>query len=176
MSPCFSTEFHNLSDFLRAFAYRLTRDHNAAADLYQDTALRAFDNQHRFAADTNMKAWLSTIMKNIFINEFRRTKRQRENLTRTGENPIVHHSKKSTINTGESDVTVSELGTLIGELNDDLKVPFLKIYQGYKYEEVSREFDLPIGTVKSRVFVARRKLRERIQELYGESSMAALLN
>ncbi|MFK7934585.1 MAG: RNA polymerase sigma factor [Saprospiraceae bacterium] len=174
--PSFSCEFNNLSDFLRAFAFRLTRDRTAAEDLYQDTALRAFNNQHRFAADTNMKAWLSTIMKNIFINDFRKTKRQRENLTMTGENPIVHHAKKSAINMGESEVVVGELDKIIGELSNDLKIPFLMIYQGYKYEEVSRKFGLPIGTVKSRVFVARRKLRERIRQLYGEASMAALLN
>ena len=162
----FMNEFELLSHYLKAFAYKLTGDASAADDLFQDTALLAFKYRERFHSGTNFKAWLSTIMKNAFINSFRKRKRRGEVLDNSTEHFRLNSGSKTISNKGEEQLAYEELLALVGELNDTLRQPFLMVYQGYKYEEIGEAMNLPIGTIKSRVFAARQFLKKRIKEYY----------
>ncbi len=163
----FAHEFNTLSQYLRAFAYKLTRDASAADDLFQDTAFLAFKNQHKFQSDTNLKAWLSTIMKNAFINGFRKRQRRGQVLDDSTEYFRLNSNGNAISNEGEAQVHYQDLFALVEMLNDNLKQPFLMAYRGYKYEEISQELDIPLGTIKSRVFAARKFLKTQIEQRYA---------
>ena len=97
----FTYQFNTFSQYLRGFAYKLTRDTHSAEDLFQETALRAFDNKEQFRQSTNMKAWLSTIMKNTFINNFRRKQRWEKIIIQTDESYLIESDRKAAWNEGE---------------------------------------------------------------------------
>ena len=162
--------FLNNSSYLKYFAYKLTKDKQSAEDLYQETALLAFKYQHKFILNTNMKAWLSTIMKNTFINSYRKKQRAGELFDGTDENFYINSGDTSIKNKAEGKILIDELREIIASLNNDLRIPFLMSYQGYKYNEICDHLDLPLGTVKSRIFLARKKLKETIQKRYGSQN------
>lgn len=164
----FTYQFNTLSHYLRGFAFKLTRDVHSAEDLFQETALRAFNNKEKFRKSTNMKAWLSTIMKNTFINNFRRKQRWEKLIIQTSDSYIIESEHKAVWNDGEKKVRTEAIESLIGALDDTLKVPFIMMMKGYKYQEIADEMDLPLGTVKSRIFMARKELKSRLQNLYQE--------
>ncbi len=161
----FLQEFNTLSGYLRSFAMKLTKDRFAAEDLYQDTALKAIKNQSKFSSDTNMKAWLLTIMKNSFINDYRKRQRRQQIEEASNNAILLMNQPNKSFNDGERSLRASELLELIDALSDNLKKPFLMMYQGYKYEEISQEMQLPIGTIKSRIFWARKELKDKIEKL-----------
>lgn len=162
----FHSRFHELTPALNAFAYNLTQNVDDAKDLYQETALRAMSNQEKFAADTNFKAWLFTIMKNIFINNYRK-KAKANTIFDASENLHYLNSGKQTgDNRGEANTLMKELWRLIEALEESIKTPFLLHFQGFKYQEIADKFHLPLGTVKSRIFFARRELKAKIRKRY----------
>lgn len=162
----FNIRFYELTPVLNAFAYNLTQNMEDAKDLYQETAYRAMANREKFMPDTNFKAWLFTIMKNIFINNYRK-KVKANTIMDTTENLYYLNSGKDSIdNRGDANILIKELKGLIEKLDESIKAPFLMHYQGFKYQEIADHFDLPLGTVKSRIFFARRELKEQIRKRY----------
>ena len=87
---------------------------------------------------------------------------------------IIENNSTSARNEGESSVTTEELHKIINHLDEDLKVPFMMMWQGYKYEEVSDQLEIPLGTVKSRIFQARKLLQERVKRLFNTTHREAL--
>ncbi len=162
----FAIEFNNLSQYLRGFAYKLTQDIHLAEDLFQDTALRAFRYREKLAADSNVRAWLSTIMKNIFINNFRAKKRRGKVFDNAVEDFLPYQNSLSTANEGDLQLALDDLSQLIEDLDEKYSTPILMLYQGYKYEEICDELALPLGTVKSRIYIARKSLKRNIRTLY----------
>ena len=162
----FHTKLDNMSSVLHAFAYNLTKNVEDAKDLYQETAFRAITNQDKFRPGTNFKAWLFTIMKNIFINNYRK-KTKANTIMDSTDNMYYINSGSITINNkAESNIMMKELIKMIEELDDSIKVPFLMHYQGFKYQEIADQLDLPLGTVKSRIFFARKELKGLIGNRY----------
>jgi RNA polymerase sigma-70 factor (ECF subfamily) len=162
----FNQQFEALSPILNAFAYNLTQNLEDAKDLYQETAFRAMKNQDKFKPGTNLKAWLFTIMKNIFINNYRRQKKANVISDSTENMFYINSGKESISNHGEANVLITELKNMIEKLEDSIRIPFLMHYQGFKYQEIADKFDLPLGTVKSRIFFARRELKAQIKNRY----------
>ncbi|MEO1259130.1 MAG: RNA polymerase sigma factor [Bacteroidota bacterium] len=162
----FNQRFDELTPVLNAFAYNLTQDVDAAKDLFQETAYRAMKNREKFDPGTNLKAWLFTIMKNIFINNYRRKKKANVIADSTDNMFYINSGKDSISNRGEANVLIKELKNMIEKLEDSIRVPFLMHYQGFKYQEIADKFDLPLGTVKSRIFFARRELKSQIKNRY----------
>ena len=165
-----SVEFFNQlkqqTQTLNNFAYSLTRDSEDAKDLYQETAFRALSNRDKFQPGTNFKAWLITIMKNIFINNYRR-KIKGGIVSDNSENQYFFNSvNNSVLNRAESDIMMKELNRMVESLDDSLKIPFLRYYHGFKYQEIADELHLPLGTVKSRIFFARKALKNMIGNHY----------
>ncbi len=168
----FLQNFESLSQYLKAFAIKLTRDKNVADDLFQETALNAFRHRHKFKEDTNMKAWLSTIMKNSFINQFRKKQRRNQIQDRTEGSYFLNSFGGTVNNDGEVNVSVEELNNLINGLADGYRIPFQMAYQGYQYDEIKTAMgDIPMGTIKSRIHHARKILKNRITDLYDEVSV-----
>lgn len=162
----FSQRIDQLSAPLQTFAYTLTKNSEDAKDLFQETAFRAIKNKDKFRAGTNLKAWLFTIMKNTFINNYRKKSRANTILDSTDNLHYINSGSASISNQGESNIMMSELTKMVESLNDNIKIPFLMHYQGFKYNEIADSLELPLGTVKSRIFFARKELKELVKERY----------
>ena len=153
---------------LKAFAMKLTRNPEAAEDLTQDTMLKAFVNAEKFQSGTNIKAWLYTIMRNIFINNYRRAMKSGIFNDPTEDQYFINSSSLIHKNDGESNLVMQDITKAMQGLNDKLKVPFMMSYRGYKYDEIAEELQIPLGTVKVRIHNARKALMSKL-EVYNPS-------
>ena len=163
----FNKSFNLLTPSLKSFAYNLTKDSEEAKDLYQETAIRAITNREKFRAGTNLKAWLFTIMKNIFINNYRK-KSKTNTIMDSTDNMYFLNSSDAIINNGAgTNIMMEELHGMIKNLDESIRVPFEMHYVGYKYQEIADQLELPLGTVKSRIFFARKELKSQIMSQYG---------
>jgi RNA polymerase sigma-70 factor, ECF subfamily len=157
----FIAEVEPYRDILRGMAYKLTNSESASQDLLQDTFYRAITNLDKFKEGTNLKAWLFTIMKNIFINGYRKKKREYEVIFQTDEitdNNLlkVGYSEETT-----EFVLVNEtLKMALKQLKEEYRKPFIMHFEGYKYQEIAEALNIPLGTVKSRIFFARKELAD----------------
>lgn len=163
----FHNRFNEFANILQAFAYNLTKDFEESRDLFQETAYRALKNRDKFLPGTNFKAWLFTIMKNIFINNYRRKVKANTIIDTTDNQYFINSGKRATGNQAESEILIQELSDMIRNLDDSIRIPFVKHYEGFKYQEIADEMQLPLGTVKSRIFFARKELKEMIFRKYG---------
>jgi len=163
----FDSHFNQLTTMLNSFAYKLTKNSEDAADLYQETALRALKNKDKFKPGTNFKAWSFTIMKNIFINDYRKKMRKNTIIDST-DNMYFINSGVQVQNHAETNILMKELRKMVSSLEESLRIPFLKHYAGFKYQEIAEELELPLGTIKSRIFFARKALKNMIAAQYGD--------
>ncbi len=131
----FNTQFNKLTSLLNSFAYNLTKNSEDAADLYQETAFRALSNKDKFRPGTNFKAWSFTIMKNIFINNYRK-KVKRNTIIDSTDNMYFINSGSIVENDAEKNILMKELNRMIDSLEENLRIPFEKHYQGFKYQEI----------------------------------------
>ena len=148
---------------LKAFAMKLTRNPAAAEDLTQDTMLKAFVNAEKFQTGTNIKAWLYTIMRNIFINNYRRAMKSGIFNDPTDDQYFINSSSLTHRNDGESNLVMKEIEVAMKGLNEKLRVPFMMSYRGYKYDEIAKELQIPLGTVKVRIHNARKVLMGKLE-------------
>jgi RNA polymerase sigma-70 factor (ECF subfamily) len=158
----FQSDIIKISAAMRPFAYSLTKDMDDAKDLVQETLFKALKYKDKFSEGTNIKAWLYTIMRNIFINNYRRKVKQ-NTLVDTSENQFLINSTSNVVrNQGENNMIMKDISTAINELKPDVKVPFMMHFEGFKYQEIAEELALPLGTVKSRIFIARKELKDTL--------------
>ncbi len=146
------------------FAYMLTSNRDDAYDLLQDTTLKALDNEDKFTEGTNFKGWVFTIMRNIFINNYRRGARQATVVDTTENLYLLNIAQDSGMETPEGSYSVSEISDSISDLPEEFRIPFSMHVAGYKYNEIAEHMQLPLGTVKSRIFFARKKLQQRFSD------------
>ncbi|MBC6994421.1 RNA polymerase sigma factor [Neolewinella lacunae] len=164
----FLSEMDRLENLLFSFALRLTRNYEDAQDLMQETKLRAYKHRDKFATGTNFKSWTSTIMRNTYINRYRKMKNRRHVNEPVEDMLYAAENRGSITNGGEAKMNMEELQSKLRQINEIYSVPFLMFYRGYEYSEISGYLNIPIGTVKSRIFLARKKLKA----LIGERPMA----
>jgi len=162
----FNCQFNSLQNKLLPFAYRLTNNVEDAKDLIQETALRAYNNKEKFESGTNFKAWLTTIMRNTFINIYRK-KKNRATSSEPTDSYIFINENHAVDNSAHSNMMMLELDGIMRTLDKIYRTPFQLFFEGYKYEEIAENMNLPIGTVKSRIFFARQKLMETINQSYS---------
>ena len=158
-------QLDSISSSLRAFSLKLTGNMVDAEDLYQDTALRIITNADKYRQGTNFKAWAVTIMRNIFINNYRKKVRRNMIIDQTPNNYYINSGDKLVENDGETNVAFNELMKMVNTLPEDFRRPFMMAYQGFKYDEIAEQLGSPLGTIKSRIFFARKKL----QKLYNDA-------
>lgn len=163
----FKFKFQELEDLLFGFAMKLTRNREDAKDLMQETAMRAYGNIKRFRTGTNFKAWVSTIMHHSFINHYR--KRKTRNQVEAPIEDCMYAVRSKTIKANAfSSIMMKELMKMIDQLSDDYRKPFMMHYRGFQYKEIAEQLEVPIGTVKSRIFYARKNLKEMILKHYED--------
>ena len=163
----FQERLNQLSSVLNTFAYNLTKNVEDAKDLFQETAFRALSNRDKFRPGTNFKAWLFTIMKNIFINNYRK-KMKSNTIQDSTDNMYYINAGGMVSNHAESNIMMAELQRMIDSLDETLRIPFVLHYEGHKYQEIADSLELPLGTVKSRIFFARKELKEMIHARYDQ--------
>ncbi|RYY88634.1 MAG: RNA polymerase sigma factor [Chitinophagaceae bacterium] len=155
-------EFNSLvvysAEGLRPFAITLTKDREAAQDLYQETVFKALAHRDKYQPGTNIKAWLSTIMRNIFINEYRRAERKR-----TVFDAVQYSARNESPQMGaESKLRLKEINTALYTLPVIFKQACVLYLQGYKYQEIAEALGEPLGTIKSRIHFARKMLQKQL--------------
>jgi RNA polymerase sigma-70 factor (ECF subfamily) len=161
----FNNQIIGYENNLRQFAISLTSNRDDAYDLVQETFVKAFSYRDRLTDYSNLKSWVFSIMKNTFINNYRKASRQ----FTTNDEDVHSH-----IITGRSDdgklgpdsiYSECEILAAIEGLEPEYKEPFKMHLKGYKYQEIADELGLHMGTVKSRIFNARRILMEILKDL-----------
>lgn len=155
-------EFNNnligMKPNLQRFAMSLTYDRDTALDLVQDTYLKALTFRDKFVDYTNLKAWVFTIMKNTFINNYRRNVKENTIMDTTRDLYYLNQPHDKGYISPESNYSEAEIEKAIDSLEDEFRIPFRMHIQGYKYKEIADKLGLKIGTVKSRIFFTRQKL------------------
>jgi RNA polymerase sigma factor (sigma-70 family) len=161
-------EFNQLllqnTDFLKPFAVTLTKDQETAKDLLQETMYRALANQEKYSVGTNIKAWLYTIMRNIFINNYRRKAKQNTIFDNSSNDFLLNYNQSTIDNGAESTLRMKDIYKAMYNLPDIFKQPFMLYFEGYKYHEIADTLGEPLGTIKSRIHFARRLLKEQINK------------
>lgn len=145
---------------LLSFALKLTMNKDEAQDLVQDTTLKALHNEEKFMENTNFKGWMLTIMRNIFINNYRKSARENTMIDASDDLFHLNLSQDSGLETPDGAYACNEITAAISRFPQEYREPFSMHVAGYKYEEIAERLSMPIGTVKSRIFFARKQLRE----------------
>ena len=160
----FKKRLLGLQSNLMNFAFQLTTSREAAADLVQDTTLKVLDNEEKYVDNVNFKGWVFTIMRNIFINNYRRQVRSATVVDNTEDLYHLNISQESGLSTPEGSFAAKEISSAINAFSDEYRIPFNMYIAGYKYSEIADKMGLPLGTVKSRIFFARKRLQGMLQD------------
>lgn len=159
----FNYALHSSTTSLKPFALRLTKDKEEANDLLQDTLMKAFLNREKFTEGTNLKAWLYTIMKNTFITNYQRMVRRKTFIDTTDNLHFINSTSTTIKNNAIEGFAMADINTAIDNLNDVYKVPFDLHFKGFKYHEIADRLQIPIGTVKNRIHIARKELKDKLK-------------
>jgi len=159
----FNRALLNNAEFLIPFAFTLTHDQEDAKDLFQETVCRALANKDKYSIGTNIKAWLYTIMRNVFINSYRKKNRQQLIFDKKSNDFFINSLKAITDNGAIATIQVKEIQRKIINLPDIFKDPFVLYFDGYKYNEIADILNEPLGTIKSRIHFARKLLKAQIE-------------
>ena len=160
----FQSRLMGLQANLLNFAFMLTSNRDDAYDLLQDTTLKALDNADKYVENTNFKGWVFTIMRNIFINNYRRVVRSATVVDQTDDLYHLNLSQDSGIDSPEASYGAGEIMDAINAFPEKFRIPFSMHVAGYKYNEIAERTSLPLGTVKSRIFAARQMLQKRFSD------------
>lgn len=160
----FQTKLIDLQKNLLNFAYILTSNRDEAYDLLQDTTLKALDNEDKYVDNVNFKGWVFTIMRNIFINNYRKVVRSATVIDQTEDLYHLNLPQDSGFETPEGSFAAKEITAAINAFSDDYRIPFTMHVAGYKYNEIAEKMNLPLGTVKSRIFFARQRLQQTLKD------------
>lgn len=166
----FNTRISQIKDSLENYSLSLTKNKEDAEDLLQDTYLKALTNKTKFDPSTNIKTWTYVIMKNTFINNYRKAKRQKTIIDNTNDYYHINTSYAKSSGGPDSEYEKQEIMQKIAEIDSDQDSVFMLNLQGYKYKEIAEKTNIPIGTVKSRIFTTRRKLSETYHQYNTNAS------
>ena len=160
----FAQNLLGMQSELHRFALKLTADTEEANDLLQETSLKALDNEEKYTPDTNFKGWMYTIMRNIFINNYRKTVRDQTFVDQTDNLFHLNLPQDSGFESTEGNYDLKEIRKIVNSLPKEYRVPFSMYVSGFKYREIAEKLGLPIGTVKSRIFFTRQRLQKELKD------------
>lgn len=163
-SMTFTQELIGAQEELLRFAYKLTADREKANDLLQETSLKALDNEEKYEPQTNFKGWIYTIMRNIFINNYRRIVREQTFIDTTDDRYHLNLPHGDVSESPDSAYDLKEMHRIVNRLPKEYRVPFSMHIAGFKYREIAEKLSLPIGTVKSRIFFTRQRLQKELKD------------
>lgn len=162
MATELSTQICSLESTLRQFTYRFTKNQEESQDLVQETILKALLYKNKFKKDTNLKGWLYTIMRNTFINNYRKAKIAKTSTDNTKDLYFLNVADSNTPNRPEKLFEFNEVWESINGMKDEYQIPFKMYTTGYKYHEIAEHLNIPIGTVKNRIFHARKEIQKNM--------------
>lgn len=154
----------NVQSELRNFALKLTADYEDANDLLQETTLKALDNKEKYTDETNFRGWMYTIMRNLFINNYRKTLRDQTYVDKTDNLFFLNSGIDLEADSMEGAYDAKEMHRIVNSLPKEYRIPFSMYVAGFKYREIAERLQLPLGTVKSRIFFSRQKLQEALKD------------
>ena len=149
---------------LMSFAFKLTANQDSANDLVQDSILKALDNTQKFIRQENFKGWMYTIMRNIFINNYRKVVRDQTFVDQTDNLYHLNLPQDSGFESTEGAYDLKEMHRVVNALPKEYKIPFSMHVSGFKYREIAEKLGLPLGTVKSRIFFTRQRLQQELKD------------
>ncbi len=155
----FRRELLEVQSELQRFAYKLTADRDEANDLLQETSLKALGNMEKYTPGTNFKGWVYTIMRNIFINNYRKEVRDQIFVDQTDNLFHINTPRETDEFITDNGYDTKEIYRVVHSLPRDYRIPFLMHISGFKYREIADRLGLPLGTVKSRIFFTRQQLQ-----------------
>ncbi|WP_415940882.1 RNA polymerase sigma factor [Phocaeicola coprocola] len=160
----FAQDLLSVQTELLNFAYKLTADREEANDLLQETSLKALDNEDKYTAETNFKGWIYTIMRNIFINNYRKALRDKTYVDQTDNQFYLNQNIDIEGDSTEGSYDLKEMRRIVNALPKEYRIPFSMYVSGFKYREIADKLGLPLGTVKSRIYFTRQKLQEELKD------------
>lgn len=158
----FNHTIDEMSGGLKPYALKLTHDIEEAKDLLQDTIFKAIKNREKFSEGTNLKAWLYTIMKNTFITNYQRMVRRSTFIDSTDNLHFINSTNSVISNLAYSKFANEDIKEALMDLSATYREPFLMYFRGFKYHEIALELNVPIGTVKNRIHIARKELKKQL--------------
>lgn len=153
-----------LQQNMMSFACQLTGDRQKASDLLQDTTLKVLDNEEKYSENVNFKGWVLTIMRNIFINNYRKSSRRNTVIDTSKDLLQLNLPQDSGFSSPEGSIAMEEIVKTLHAIPPEFKVPFTMYVKGYRYNEIAEYLHLPLGTVKSRIFFARKRLKAALKD------------
>lgn len=163
-TAAFAQNLLNVQTELLNFAYKLTSDREDANDLLQETSLKALDNEEKYTAETNFKGWIYTIMRNIFINNYRKAVRDQTYVDQTDNLFFLNQNVDLEADSTEGSYDLKEMHRIVNALPKEYRVPFAMYVSGFKYREIADKLNLPLGTIKSRIYFTRQKLQKELND------------
>jgi len=163
-SLSFKKNLVGVQEELFRFAIKLTSNREEAHDLLQETSLKALDNEDKYVPETNFKGWMYTIMRNIFINNYRKVMREQTYVDQTENLYYLSLPQSSGFESTESAYDLKEMRRIVNGLPGEYRTPFSMHVAGFKYREIAEKLELPLGTVKSRIFFTRQKLQDELRD------------
>lgn len=157
----FEEEVCGLSPLLQSFSRRFTTDLEDSHDLVQDTVLKALTYKDKFSKETNLKGWLFTIMRNTYINQYRR-RQKTQTFSESPPSTLLHLEESYTHNMPQARMEFMEIWENVNDTPTELLIPFKMYTSGYKYEEIAIHLKIPLGTVKNRIFQARKEMQKKL--------------
>ncbi len=158
----FTHQVAGMQGTLRTFTRRFTRDRDESLDLVQDTMLKALTNRDKFREDTNLKAWLFTIMRNTYINKYRQQQRSKTSNDTSDDLYHLNVEEMHTFQRPQESMEFREIWRNMNSIKEEFIIPFRMHATGYKYHEIAEHLGLPIGTVKNRIFHARKEIQKKL--------------
>lgn len=146
------------------YALALTANKETAEDLRQETNLRTLDNWDKFKDNRNFKGWVLTIMRNLFVNDYHKDTLRRSILSQTNNYYYLNLFQNLGAETPETVYGYIEITSIINSFEDKDKTPFWMYISGYKYKEIAKIMKLPLGTVKSRIFLVRKMIQKKLND------------
>ncbi|MFT5617196.1 MAG: RNA polymerase sigma factor (sigma-70 family) [Arenicella sp.] len=158
----FDQSIAEISETLKPYAFKLTKNHDEANDLLQETLLKALKNRDKFQLGTNLKAWMYTILRNTFFTAYQKNKRRQTFVDSTDNLHFINNGATTITNVAFESFKMEDINRAIANVHERFSIPFLMYFKGFKYQEIAEKLDIPIGTVKNRIHVARKRLQPQL--------------
>ena len=158
----FEDQLVQLRPILYHFTKKFTRDKDESWDLVHDTILKALSHKSKFRDEIIFKGWLYTIMRNTFINKYRKEVRMKISKGERTDFQYLNIEETHTYNKPENSAQIKEVWAKINSIKEELSKPFKMYTSGYKYHEIAEYLELPLGTVKNRIFQARQEIQKQL--------------
>jgi len=148
---------------LKANALKFTKNLDDADDLTQETLIKAYRFIGKYQKGTNLKGWLFMIMRNTFINMYQKIARRKGIVCKTDDVPNLSRFEGAVANCSPGKMVLEDIYTALNNLPEMYRYPFIRYFEGYKYEEIAQEIGIPLGTVKTHIHMAREILKKSLK-------------